>query len=167
MPITGRTGLGSLKRHRIKPCCRNGLYPCCRSYSACSSSLCSCKRFNSCAGSSTHGCWLTRVSSESIPTDAWQLAIASVSLIRISPYGAVKVRYDGETKGGVETLEVAVNAENYKSILELFKEALIENAMGYDAKDDRLSGNPNQMSVPGLYSGNLPAYYFQSPRAWY
>ena len=70
----------------------------------------------------------------------------------LATYGAVKVRYDGETKGGVETLEVAVNAENYKSILELFKEALIENAMGYDAKDDRLSGNPNQMNIQSMYS---------------
>lgn len=65
----------------------------------------------------------------------------------LSTYGAVKVRYDGDTKGGVETLEITVNAENYKVILEIFKKALIENAMGYDAKDDRLSGNPNQMNI--------------------
>ncbi len=70
----------------------------------------------------------------------------------LAAFGAVKVRYDGETKGGVETLEVTVNAENYKAILELFKKALIENAMGYDAKDDRLSGNPNQMNIQSMYS---------------
>lgn len=70
----------------------------------------------------------------------------------LAAYGAVKVRYDGETKGGVETLEIIVNAENYKAILELFKKALIENAMGYDAKDDRLSGNPNQMNIQSMYS---------------
>lgn len=70
----------------------------------------------------------------------------------LSTYGAVKVRYDGETKGGVETLEITVNAENYKAILEIFKKALIENAMGYDAKDDRLSGNPNQMNIQSMYS---------------
>jgi SPP1 family phage portal protein len=70
----------------------------------------------------------------------------------LATYGAVKVRYDGETKGGVETLEITVNAENYKAILEIFKTALIENAMGYDAKDDRLSGNPNQMNIQSMYS---------------
>lgn len=70
----------------------------------------------------------------------------------LATFGAVKVRYDGETKGGVETLEVTVNAENYKAILEIFKKALIENAMGYDAKDDRLSGNPNQMNIQSMYS---------------
>ena len=70
----------------------------------------------------------------------------------LATYGAVKVRYDGETKGGVETLEINVNAENYKVILELFKKALIENGLGFDAKDDRLSGNPNQMNIQSMYS---------------
>jgi SPP1 family phage portal protein len=70
----------------------------------------------------------------------------------LATYGAVKVRYDGDTKGGVETLEITVNADNYKAIIEIFKKALIENAMGYDAKDDRLSGNPNQMNIQSMYS---------------
>lgn len=70
----------------------------------------------------------------------------------LATFGAVKVRYDGEAKGGVETLEITVNADNYKAIIEIFKKALIENAMGYDAKDDRLSGNPNQMNIQSMYS---------------
>ena len=70
----------------------------------------------------------------------------------LATFGAVKVRYDDSAKGGVETLEITVNAENYKAIIEIFKKALIENAMGYDAKDDRLSGNPNQMNIQSMYS---------------
>lgn len=70
----------------------------------------------------------------------------------LATFGAVKVRYDGDTKGGVETLEITVNADNYKAIIEIFKKALIENGMGYDAKDDRLSGNPNQMNIQSMYS---------------
>lgn len=70
----------------------------------------------------------------------------------LATYGAVKIRYDESAKGGVETLEITVNAENYKAILEIFKKALTENAMGYDAKDDRLSGNPNQMNIQSMYS---------------
>ena len=70
----------------------------------------------------------------------------------LATFGAVKVRYDGETKGGVETLEINVNADNYKTIIEIFKKALIENAMGYDAKDDRLGGNANQMNIQSMYS---------------
>lgn len=66
----------------------------------------------------------------------------------LSAYGAVKVR--GE--GGVSTLQVEVSSENYKAILDLLKKSLIENARGYDAKDDRLSGNPNQMNIQSMYS---------------
>lgn len=39
----------------------------------------------------------------------------------LATYGAVKVRCSGDTNGGVETLEITVNADNYKVILELFK----------------------------------------------
>lgn len=70
----------------------------------------------------------------------------------LATFGAVKIRCSGDTNGGVETLEITVNADNYKAILEIFKKALIENAMGYDAKDDRLSGNPNQMNIQSMYS---------------
>lgn len=70
----------------------------------------------------------------------------------LSTYGAIKIRYDDSAKGGVETLEIQVNADNYKTIIEIFKKAMIENGMGYDAKDDRLSGNPNQMNIQSMYS---------------
>lgn len=70
----------------------------------------------------------------------------------LATYGAVKVRNDDTAKGGVETLEITVNSDNYKIIVEIFKKALIENGMGYDAKDDRLSGNPNQMNIQSMYS---------------
>lgn len=70
----------------------------------------------------------------------------------LATYGAVKVRNDDSAKGGVETLEITVNADNYKVIIDIFKKALIENGMGYDAKDDRLSGNPNQMNIQSMYS---------------
>lgn len=70
----------------------------------------------------------------------------------LATYGAVKVRYDGDTKGGVETLNIAVNAENYQTIINLFKKAIVENGMGYDAKDDKLSGTPNQMNIQSMYN---------------
>lgn len=71
----------------------------------------------------------------------------------LAAYGAVKVRSDSQGGGGgVDTLKIELNSENYTKILELMKKALIENAMGYDAKDDRLSGNPNQMNIRSMYS---------------
>ena len=70
----------------------------------------------------------------------------------MSTYGFIKVRsYDG-SEGGVDTLEVQVNAENYKILLSLLKDAIIENARGYDGKDDRMGGNPNQMNIQSMYS---------------
>lgn len=70
----------------------------------------------------------------------------------LSTYGAVKVRTVDGSPGDLKTLQIEVNAENYKAILEIFKKAIIENAMGYDAKDDRLSGNPNEMNIQSMYS---------------
>lgn len=66
----------------------------------------------------------------------------------LAAFGAVKVRENG----GVTTLSVEVNADNYKGILELLKKALINNARGYDAKDDRMGNNPNQMNIQSMYS---------------
>lgn len=67
-------------------------------------------------------------------------------------YGAVKVKTNDGKDGGVDTLTVEVDADNYKAILEIFKKAIIENANGYDAKDDRMSGTPNQMNIQSMYS---------------
>ena len=70
----------------------------------------------------------------------------------LAQYGAVKVRTVDGADGGVDSLQIEVNSDNYKAILEIFKKAIIENAMGYDAKDDRLAGNPNQMNIQSMYS---------------
>ncbi len=70
----------------------------------------------------------------------------------LATYGAVKVKTVDGSQGGVETLSVEVNADNYKAIIDIFKKAIIENGMGYDAKDERLSGNPNQMNIQSMYS---------------
>ncbi|WP_342441758.1 phage portal protein [Lysinibacillus sp. FSL K6-0075] len=70
----------------------------------------------------------------------------------LSQYGAVKINRNKDNQGGVETLTVEVNPENYKAILSLFKKALIENGRGYDAKDDRMANNPNQLNIRAMYS---------------
>ncbi|MBR3428802.1 MAG: phage portal protein [Clostridia bacterium] len=70
----------------------------------------------------------------------------------LANYGAVKVKTVDGAPGDLKTLQIEVNAENYKAILEIFKKAIIENAMGFDAKDDRLGGQPNQMNIQSMYS---------------
>ncbi len=70
----------------------------------------------------------------------------------LATYGAIKIRRDDYAKGGVEVLHIEVNAENYKTILGLLKRAIIENGRGFDAKDERLAGNPNQMNIMSAYA---------------
>lgn len=67
-------------------------------------------------------------------------------------YGAVKVRTVDGAPGDLRTLNIEVNAENYKAILDIFRRAIIENGMGYDAKDERMKGSPNQMNIQSMYS---------------
>ena len=66
----------------------------------------------------------------------------------LAKYGAVKVRDDG----GIETLNIEVNATNYDFITQALKRSIIENGRGFDAKDDRMANNPNQMNISSMYS---------------
>lgn len=72
---------------------------------------------------------------------------------KLAQYGAVKVStgVDG-ADGDVNTLEVNVNSENYRLILDLLKEKLIENAMGFDMKKDKTSNAPNELNIKSMYS---------------
>lgn len=67
-------------------------------------------------------------------------------------YGAAKVSTADGMDGGVETLEITVNADNYNAIIDALKKAIIENARGFDAKDERLSGTPNELNIRSMYS---------------
>ncbi len=70
----------------------------------------------------------------------------------LETYGAVKINsYEG-SDGGIDTLSIEVNPENYKTIIEILKKTIIEGGRGYDSKDDRLSGNPNQLNIRSMYS---------------
>jgi SPP1 family phage portal protein len=70
----------------------------------------------------------------------------------LATYGAVKVKTVDGAVGDLKTLEINVNSENYKVILEIFKKAIVENGRGYDAKSDRMQNNPNQMNIQSMYS---------------
>ena len=66
----------------------------------------------------------------------------------INTYGAVNI----EGTGSIETLNIEVNSQNYEVILKILKNLIIENGKGFDAKSDRLNGNPNQMNIQSMYS---------------
>ena len=71
---------------------------------------------------------------------------------QLMEHRTIKVRTVDGVEGGVETLEVEVNSSNYEAIIRLLKRAILENARGFEAKDDRLGTNPNEMNIKTMYS---------------
>lgn len=70
----------------------------------------------------------------------------------LSQYKAVKVRTVDGADGGIDKLEITVNAENYKVILQELRKALIQNCKGYDVEGLKSSGSPNEMTIKSIYS---------------
>lgn len=66
--------------------------------------------------------------------------------------GIIKVRSTSDSQGGVDQLKVDVNANNYNLILDIFRNAIIENARSFDAKGDMMSSRPNEMNIQSMYS---------------
>ena len=71
----------------------------------------------------------------------------------VNQYGLIKVGSIDGARGDVRTLQIEVNAQNYESMLKMFKKALLENCKGYDFTDLHTSGGePNQMLVKSIFS---------------
>ncbi len=70
----------------------------------------------------------------------------------LSQYGAVKVRSIDGCEGGVDTLKIDVNSQNYVAVCDMLKKAIVENGRGYDPRDERLSNNPNQLNIKTMLS---------------
>lgn len=70
----------------------------------------------------------------------------------LATYGVIKVTTVDGVQGGVEALRVEVNAQNYQAILMQLKRALVENGRGFDAKEERMDGDPNQMNIESMYT---------------
>ena len=70
----------------------------------------------------------------------------------LATYGVIKVTTVDGVQGGVETLKVDVNAANYQAELMQLKRAIVENGRGFDAKEERMDGDPNQMNIESMYT---------------
>lgn len=70
----------------------------------------------------------------------------------LATYGVIKVTTVDGVQGGVETLKIEVNAANYQAILMQLKRAIVENGRGFDAKEERMDGDPNQMNIESMYT---------------
>lgn len=71
---------------------------------------------------------------------------------KLSQFSAVKVRTADGSQGGVDTLEVKVNSENYKTIIELIKKAIAHNARSLYLDNERTSNQPNTLNIKAMYS---------------
>ena len=58
----------------------------------------------------------------------------------------------GTPEGSVDTIHIEVNSENYKTILEILKEMLIENGRGIDGKSNKNSQAPNEVNIKSMYT---------------
>lgn len=70
----------------------------------------------------------------------------------LSEYGVVKVKTIDGNDGGVEALKIQIDNSNYEMMAKALKKAIIENARGYDSKDEKLGSNPNQMNIQSVYA---------------
>lgn len=70
----------------------------------------------------------------------------------LSTYKAVKVSTVDGADGGIDKLEIEVNAENYGLILKELRKAVIRNCRGYDIDELKSSGSPNEMTIKSVYS---------------
>lgn len=70
----------------------------------------------------------------------------------LATYGVIKVTTVDGVQGGVETLKVEVDAANYQAELMQLKRAIVENGRGFDAKEERMDGDPNQMNIESMYT---------------
>lgn len=71
----------------------------------------------------------------------------------LSEFRAIKVRDTaGGGGGGIDTLEVEVNSENYKVIIEMIKKAISQNARSLYLDNDRTSNAPNTLNIKAMYS---------------
>lgn len=67
-------------------------------------------------------------------------------------YKAVKVETVDGADGGIDTLQVEVNCENYRVILTELRKALISNCKGYDVEELKSNGSPNEMTIKAIFS---------------
>lgn len=70
----------------------------------------------------------------------------------LATFGVVKVTTVDGVQGGVDALRIEVDASNYQAILMQLKRAIVENGRGFDAKEERMDGDPNQMNIESMYT---------------
>ena len=69
----------------------------------------------------------------------------------LATYGVVKVQSQDGIQGDVKLLKLEINADNYEKVIALFRREIIDNCRGYDLKDIRSGGQPNEINIKSVY----------------
>lgn len=70
----------------------------------------------------------------------------------LASFGAVKVRSVDGAEGDVKVLNTQLDSNSFTQMVNLLKNAMVENAMGYDSKSDKIGNNPNQLVMKSMFS---------------
>lgn len=69
----------------------------------------------------------------------------------LATYRAVKVRTVDGVQGKVDILKTEIDPTSYDATIKQLRRALIENGRGFDAKEERLDGDPNELNINSAY----------------
>lgn len=82
---------------------------------------------------------------------------------KLNEHGVIKVRTVSGIEGGVDSISIEFKPENHQIVLAILKKSMIENCAGYDAKDDKIGSNANQMNIQSMYNDiNLDAHKMEA-----
>ncbi|MBO5098758.1 MAG: phage portal protein [Clostridia bacterium] len=70
----------------------------------------------------------------------------------LAQFGVVKVKSVEGADGGVSTLKIDINSDNFKTVSNLLKTAIVENARGIDSKSEKMFGDLSKMNIQSIYS---------------
>ena len=70
----------------------------------------------------------------------------------LAAFGAVFVSSVDGIPGGVESIQVTVNAKKFKAIQKVNEQRIYAKGGGYNGKFDKMSDAPNQMNIMSMYS---------------
>lgn len=71
---------------------------------------------------------------------------------KIASTGIIGVETVDNVAGGVDALHIEINSENYKLMLQILKDKLIENARALDVKQEKAGNAPNELNIKSMYS---------------
>lgn len=70
----------------------------------------------------------------------------------IASTGIIGVETVDNVSGGVDALNISLNSENYKLMLQILKDKFVENVRALDVKQEKAGATPNELNIKSMYS---------------